>query len=242
MKTQITEIASETYRISLFLPEKGMQVNQYLIRDEQPFLMHAGYRKTFSASLEGVSTVLEPAKLRWIGFSHFEPDECGAMNDWLRVAPQAQAACSIVGARVMMGDFADRPAKGLADEEVLELGRHRLRFLSTPHVPHGWDSGFFFDETEKSLFCSDLFFHPGDPAAMTEADVVTPARDAIVARSSGPMAHDMPYTKQTEASLARLAALRPRMLGLMHGSTFSGDGEKALHELTGVIRETLGRA
>jgi flavorubredoxin len=193
----------------------------------------------FPATLEAVSTVLDPAALRWIGFSHFEPDECGALNDWLAVAPRSQAVCSLVGAMVMVNDVADRPARPLADGEVLATGRHRLRFLSTPHVPHCWDAGLFFDESERTLMCSDLFFHPGDPEPVTESDVVGRAQEAILEGLSGPMANDMPYTPYTDATLRRLAALQPRTLALMHGSTFRGDGSKAILDLARVLKETL---
>ena len=127
--------------------------------------MHTNYKKLFPATLDAMTSVMDPKKLRWIGFSHFEPDECGALNEWLKVAPQAQAMTSVVGAMVMMDDFADRPARALADDERVPTGNHRLQFLATPHVPHGWDAGMFFDEVSRTLFCSDLFFHPGDPSA-----------------------------------------------------------------------------
>src|SRR6187549_84617 len=122
-------------------------------------------------------------------------------------------------------------ARALADDETLAIGRHRLRFLSTPHVPHSWDAGVFFDETEQTLLCSDLFFHPGDPEALIESDIVGPAREAVVASLSGPMAKDMPYTSYTESTLRRLAALKPRTLATMHGSAFRGDGERAMLDL-----------
>ena len=242
MKSTVKEVAPETYRISTFYPEKGIQVNQYLIKDDQPFLMHAGLRKTFAVSHEAVSALINPSQLRWIGYSHYEPDECGAMNEWLKVAPQAQPLCSLVGARVMMSDFADRPARPMNDGEVLSLGRHRLQFLSTPHVPHGWDAGLFFDEAEKTLFCSDLLFHPGNAAPLVESDVLGLAREAIRSSLSGPMAHDMPYTPYTDRTLRRLAALRPRTLALMHGSAFRGDGEKTMLELASILQQTLGAA
>ncbi|HEX8772612.1 MAG TPA: hypothetical protein VF735_03335 [Pyrinomonadaceae bacterium] len=173
MKSAVAEIAPDVYRISTFHPEGGMQFNQFLIKDEEPFLMHTGLKKMFSVTLEGAATVIDPARLRWIGFSHFESDECGALNEWLAVAPHAQAVCSFVGTVVTVDDFADRPARALNDGEVLEIGHHGLRFLATPHVPHGWDAGLFFDETDRTLLCSDLFFHPGDPEPLTEVDEVT---------------------------------------------------------------------
>jgi flavorubredoxin len=241
MQSVVTEIAPEIYRISTFTPEFGIQFNQFLVKDNQTFLMHTGMKKMFSTTLEAVSTVIDPAKICWLGFSHFESDECGALNEWLKIAPQAQPVCSFVGAIVMVNDFANRPARSLADGDVLETGRHRLRFLSTPHVPHCWDAGLFFEETDRTLLCSDLFFHPGEPEPITESDVVGRARDSILQNLSGPMAKDMPYTPYTDATLRRLADLQPQTLALMHGSTFKGDGGKAITDLASVIKETLGK-
>jgi flavorubredoxin len=240
MESTITEIAPDTYRISTFHPGYKMQFNQFLVRDDQPFLMHTAFRKMFPVTREAVARLIEPADLRWIGFSHFESDECGALNEWFTVAPRAQAACSFVGKVVMLDDFVDREVRALSDGEVLDTGRHRLQFLATPHVPHCWDAGLFFDGIERTLFCSDLFFHAGDPAPVVESDVVGPARDAIVKGLSGPMRNDMPFTPYTETTLLRLAALEPRTLGLMHGSTFTGDGGAAVRDLARVITETLG--
>jgi flavorubredoxin len=240
MATTVTEIAPDVFRISTPNPDYGIQFNQFLVRDDEPFLMHTGFRKMFPATLEGVSSVLDPASLRWIGFSHFESDECGALNDWLRLAPRAQAVCSLVGAVVMVNDFADRPARSLQDNEVLAVGRRRLRFLSTPHVPHGWDAGLFFEEADRTLLCSDLFFHVGDPEPLTESDIVGRARGAMVRGMAGPMPKDMPFTPYTESTLARLAALAPKTLAVMHGSSFRGDGGRALLDLSTVIKELLG--
>jgi flavorubredoxin len=240
MKTTVTEIAPDTYRISTFHPDYGMQFNQFLVKDEEPFLMHTGMKRMFADTRDGVASVIDPSTLRWIGFSHFESDECGALNEWLRIAPRAQAVCSAVGAMVSVDDFADRPARALADGEVFATGRHRLRFLATPHVPHGWDAGLFFDESERTLFCSDLFFHQGDPVPVTEADLVPAARAAIEGNLAGPLAKDMPYTADTDPTLRRLAALAPRTLATMHGSSFRGDGRQATLALAAAIKDILG--
>jgi len=194
----------------------------------------------FDITHEAVSKIIDPATLRWIGYSHFEPDECGALNEWLRVAPNAQATCSVVGAMVMLNDYADRPARPLNDNEVLDLGKHRVRFLATPHVPHAWDAGLFFEETDRTLLCSDLFFHPGDPEPLTESDIVGRARESILYGMNSPLAKEMPYTPYTDRTMQRLAELSPRTLALMHGSTFRGDGGQAITELAAVVRETYG--
>jgi flavorubredoxin len=241
MESKVTEIAPDVFRISTFHPDYGIQFNQFLLRDDEPFIMHTGFKKMFPITLEAVASVIKPEKLRWIGFSHFESDECGALNEWFKVAPHAEAACSVVGAMVMVNDFADKPPRALSDGEVLEIGRHRLRFLATPHVPHCWDAGLFFDETDRTLLCSDLFFHPGDPEPLTESEIVGRARAAIVEGLSSPLAKDMPYTPYTDSTMHRIAALEPKTLALMHGSSFRGDGRAAILDLASVIKETLGK-
>ena len=239
MESNVTEIAPDVYRISTFHPDFGIQFNQFLIRDEEPFIMHTGMKKMFPVTLEALASIIDPATVRWVGFSHFESDECGALNDWLNVAPHAQAVCSFVGAVVSVNDFAIRPPRPLNDNEVFEIGRRRLRFLATPHVPHAWDAGLFFEETDKTLLCSDLFFQPGQPEPMTESDLVGSAKDAILAGLASPLANDMPYTPYTNKTLLRLAELEPRTLAVMHGSSYRGDGRKAITELAGVIKEAL---
>jgi flavorubredoxin len=241
MQSRVTEVAPDTYRISTFHPDYKIQFNQFLIKDDEPFLMHTGFKKMFKSTLNGVASVMDPAKLRWIGFSHFESDECGALNEWLGIASQAQAVCSFVGAMVMVNDFADRAARPLTDGEVLKTGKHSIRFISTPHVPHAWDAGLFFDETERTLLCSDLFFQPGDPEPLVESGIVERARDAINGALTGPLAHDMPYTPYTDRTLERLAGLEPLTLAAMHGSSFRGDGRTALLDLAVVIKDSLGK-
>ena len=242
MSTVVTEIAPDVFRLSTFAPDYGIQFNQFLVRDDEPFLMHTGFRRDFASIRAGVSQVLDPARLRWLGFSHFESDECGALNDWLSAAPAAQAVCGVVGAMVNLVDFAARPARSLADGEVIATGRHRLRYLATPHVPHGWDAGLFYDETTRTLFTSDLFFQPGEPEPLTTGDIVASAREAMVGGQKGPLANDMPWTPYTDATLQRLAALEPRVLATMHGSSFRGDGGQALRGLAGAIRDVLAPA
>lgn len=241
MQAKVTEIALNVFRVSTFHPEFGIQFNQFLVADEQPFLMHTGMKKMFAETLEGVSSILDPAKLRWIGFSHFESDECGALNKWLKVAPQAQAVCSSVGALVMVNDFADRPPRPLADGEILDIGTRRLQFLATPHVPHCWDAGLFFETVDGTLLCSDLFFHPGDPEPLNDSGVLDRAHESILQNLTGPMAKDMPYTAYTDATLRRLADLNPCTLALMHGSSFRGNGRKEILELASVIKDTIGK-
>ena len=242
MNTNIDEIAPDVYRISTFVPDYHIEFNQFLIKDEQPFLMHTGLRKMFDITRDAVAKIIDPTKLRWIGYSHFEPDECGALNEWLGLASDAQALCSVVGGIVMLNDYADRPARSLNDNEVLEIGNRRLRFLATPHVPHSWDAGLFFEETDRTLLCSDLFFHPQSDAPLIESDIVGRAREAILFGMQSPLANDMPYTPYTVRTMQRLAGLEPSTLALMHGSSFRGNGRRALEDLAEVIRETHGRS
>jgi flavorubredoxin len=241
--TQITEIAPDIYRISTFIPEGNLQFNQFLVRDEQPLLYHTGMKGLFPAVRDAVATLIDPSTLRWIGFSHFEADECGALTEWQTLAPEATAVCSFVGKIVSVDDVvARRPAQALADGEQLSTGKYRFRMLLTPHVPHCWEASLLFEETQGTLFCSDLFHQNGDVEPSTSADVVGRFKQTLVEYQQSPLANYMPYTPYTESTLQRLAGLKPRTLAAMHGSTFVGDGAKALTDVAQVIKEILGRS
>jgi flavorubredoxin len=235
----INEIAPDLYRISTYIPEINLQFNQFLVKDDEPLLFHTGMKVLFPSVLEAVRSVIDPSSIRWIGFSHFEADECGSLNEWMQLAPNAQPVCSLVGALVSINDFAIRPARGMTDGELLETGRHRFRFVQTPHVPHCWEAGLLFDDTDRTLLCSDLFHQNGDLEPRTESDIIGRARQTLVDYQAGPFANYMPYTKQTDGILQRLADLKPRTIVPMHGSAYAGDGERAVRDLAGVMREVL---
>lgn len=237
---KVTEIAPDVFRISLFVPEINLQFNHFLVRDEEPLLFHTGTRRMFPEVREAVGQVLDPTSLRWISFSHFEVDECGAINEWLEIAPSAQAACSEVGAIVNLGDFSNRPPRGLRRDEILETGSHRFRFRPTPHLPHGWDAGLLHDEKTGTLFCSDLFHQLGDCEPLTESDVIGRTRAALAEYRGGPLMDYMPYTPYTGRLLRELAELKPRTLAAMHGSSFTGDCAQAIADLGTVMKEEFG--
>lgn len=238
---QITEIAPDIYRICTFVPEVNLQFNQFLVRDEQPLLFHTGMKALFPVVRDAVATLLPPATIRWIGFSHFEADECGALTEWQTLAPAATAVCSLVAKLVSVDDVvALRPAQALSDGELLSTGKYRFRLLQTPQVPHAWDASLLFEETQRTLLCSDLFHQNGDVEASTSADVVGRFKQTLVEYQQGPLAYYLPYTPNTEPTLQRLAALKPRTLAAMHGSTFVGDGAQALADLAQAMRDVLG--
>ena len=240
---QITEIAPDLFRITTFLEPFNLQFSQFLVRDAEPLLYHTGPRMLFPAVKEAVASLIDVRTLRWIGFSHFEADECGSLPEWQQLAPQSDAVCSMVGKLVSVDDcLAVRPAKGMADGEVLETGKYRFRFLATPHVPHCWESGLMFEETQRTLFCSDLLHQGGNVEPVTHSDVVSRCRDVLVEYQQGPLANYMPYCTLTDPTLARLAALQPKTVATMHGSVYVGDGAQALRDLASVFREVLGRA
>src|SRR3954452_25159306 len=131
-----TEIAKDVYRISVFVPEINLEFSHFLVKDDEPLLFHAGLRSMFPVLREEVSRLIDISKIRHIGFSHFESDECGGLTHWLEMSPAAQRVCGLVGAMVSVNDFSIRPARVLTREDVLSTGRHRFRFLSTPHETH----------------------------------------------------------------------------------------------------------
>ena len=236
----VTKIAPDLYRISTYVPEIDLQFNQFLVKDDEPLFFHTGMKVMFPTVRDEVARLIDPSRVRWVGFSHFEADECGSLNEWLQAAPAAQPVCSVVGALVSVNDFALRPARGMAAGEVLTTGKYRFRFMQTPHVPHCWEAGLLFEEVNGTLLCSDLFHQGGDVEPLTESDVVGRARQTLVDYQAGPLANYMPYTKHTDAVLQGLADLMPRTVATMHGSAYAGDGERAVRDLAVVMREVLG--
>jgi flavorubredoxin len=237
---KVNEIAPDVYRISIFVPDIQLQFNHFLIKDDEPLLYHAGLRQLFPILYEAVKTLMDPRLLRWIGFSHFEVDECGAVNEWLQVAPHAQVICSEIGAIVNMADFASRPAKPMKTNDMLQTGKYKYRFIQTPHLPHGWDAGVMFEETNRTLLCSDLFHQNGDVVALTDKDILEPHKAALLFYESGPLMDYTPYNHKTKKLLYVLAALQPQTLATMHGSSFFGACSKALMDLDQVMKDVWG--
>lgn len=232
---RIDEIESDVFRLSIFSTESGFQYNVFLVRDEEPLLYHTGPKSLFTPFSQAVASLIDMSQLRWISYSHFESDECGALNEWLTIAPQAEAVIGIVGAAVN-GEFAIRPIRSLQDNEVFRTGKKSFRYLRTPHLPHGWDAGLLFEETDRTLFTSDLFHQNGDVEPVTETSLMGRTKE-VLQNSQGPFSHYMPYTSNTEQMLRRLADLEPKTLAVMHGSSYKGDCKNAIKELIQVFQE-----
>jgi flavorubredoxin len=228
--TTITEIADGIYRLSTYVPEiappAGFTFNQFLVLGDEPLMFHAGPRKMFPLIRDSVSQIMPPERLHWIAYGHFEADECGGMNEWLAVAPEATPAQGQTGCMVSLIDFADRMPRMLGDGEVIALGGgKRVRYIDTPHTPHGWDAGVLYEESTRTLLCGDLFSQVGNDRALTDGDVVGPA---IASEDMFKYSSLNPAMGRTIRGLSELA---PRTLALMHGPSFTGDGAAALHAL-----------
>jgi flavorubredoxin len=228
MTPTVDEIADGIFRISTFIPEvspEGFTFNQFLVRGEESLIFHTGMRGLFPLVTEAVATLIPVESLRWITFGHVEADECGSMNMWLAAAPGSQVAHGALGVDVSLNDLCDRPPVALEEGQVIDLGGKRLRQISTPHVPHGWEAQVLFEETTGTLLCGDLFTQVGAPAALTTGDLVDPA---IVAEG---MFHSTALAPHTAATLRSLGDLEPTTLAVMHGSSYQGDGRKAFYDL-----------
>jgi len=235
-----TEIAPNVYRISIFAQRGNVQFNHFLVKDDEPLLFHTGLRGMYAEVREAVSKLINVSELRHIGFSHFESDECGSLNDWLAAAPNSDVISSQLGARVNVNDFIGGESRTLTDGATFSTGQYRFRYCQTPHLPHGWDAGLLFEETQKTLFCSDLFHQAGDVEALTSADVVGRSREALKEYQAGILAEYMPYTTLTARNLKKLAHLKPKTLAIMHGSSFTGDCARALDDLDVTLRDIFG--
>jgi flavorubredoxin len=240
MDIRTDEIADRIYRISVFVPQgaagRGFSFNHFLIDGHEPMLFHCGLRKMFPEVSAAIGKLVPFDRLRWLGFGHFEADECGSMNEWLAAAPRAELMHGMVGCRVSVADMADRAPRVLADQEVVDVGGKRVRYIDTPHVPHGWDAGVMFEETTSTLLCGDLFTRVGDGPAVTESDIVDPAmaaEDLFKYTSLGP---------STGPNVRKLAEFNPKLLATMHGSSFHGQCSAALRELADRYDARLGAA
>jgi flavorubredoxin len=239
MSTHTDEIADSIYRISTWVPDigpTGFTFNQFLINAEQPLLFHTGHRSMRARVIEQINRIVPVERLRWITFGHVESDECGSMNEFLALAPQAQVAHGATGCLVSLNDMCDRAPVQLADGDTIDLGSKRVRHIDTPHVPHGWEARVLFEETTGTLLCGDLFSHLGNGPALVTTDLIGPADTAE------DMFGATCLTPATAPTIRGLADLNPGTLAVMHGSSFSGDGAAALRGLADTYETRLTAA
>jgi flavorubredoxin len=237
METRIDEIADRIYRLSTFVPETappaGINFNQFLIDADEPLLFHCGQRFLFPSVSSAVAQIIDLQRLRWVTFSHVESDECGSLNDWLAAAPHATAAHGRVGCNIWLSDSAVRAPRALGNGEVIDLGGKRVRRIDTPHVPHCWDAGLIFEETTQTLFSSDLLFQFGNGPAIATSDILAPALAAEEKfRATG-------ITTETPSTVRKLAALEPRTIAIMHGSSITGEVRPVLEGLAEYYQKRL---
>ena len=228
LRTEVDEIADGIFRLSTWIPditEHGFTFNQFLLTGEQPMLFHCGQRQLFGLVSQAIRRVIPLKELRWISFAHVEADECGAVNLLLAAAPHAQVIHGSLAIMLSLADMCDRLPVAVPSNGVHDIGGHRLRFLPTPHVPHNWESGLWFDESTATLLAGDLLTHTGKCPALTESDCVAPALDAEQ------LFHATGLTANLVPTLEQLATLNPATLALMHGSSFAGDGAGQLRAL-----------
>jgi flavorubredoxin len=236
--TNIQEVADGIFRIntpvSMADGPGRFNFNQYLIVDDAPMVFHTGQRQLFPLVSEAIRAVMPLERLRYVGLSHFEADECGALNAFLAAAPEAVPVCGHIAAMVSINDFAERTPRALADGEELPLGRHRIRWFDTPHMPHSWECGLMLDVTTRTFFCGDLFTQGGSgEVALTEGDILGPSE-----AFRKPMDY-YAHAPQTGAILERLAGERPTTLACMHGSAWRGDGGRLLRELASSLEKIV---
>jgi len=236
MQTQTDEIADGIYRFSTYIDRAGLTFNQYLVQAEQPLLFHCGLRGLFPLISEAMARLMPISRLRWVCFGHVEADELGGMNDWLNAAPEAEVAFGAMGCAVSVNDLAVRMPRPLQNGDLIDLGGKTVRYIATPHVPHGWDAGLLFEETTRTLLCGDLFTRMGDVPARTSGDIIGPAFEAeneYLATS---------LTPRTASTILALKAFAPRVLALMHGSAFEGNCDDALTSLAQGYDQRLRQA
>ncbi|HKE73304.1 MAG TPA: MBL fold metallo-hydrolase [Acidimicrobiales bacterium] len=236
-ESSVDEVADGIYRISSRLPGavdgRDLTINVFLLMADEPLLFHTGLRACLRATAAALGRLLPLSRLRWLSFGHVEADECGAMNGLLAAAPHAEVAFNARGCWMSLRDMADRPPRALAPREALDLGGRRVVVVPTPHVPHNVESQVLYEETTGTLLCGDLFAQLGDGPAVTRSAPVAEALAAESALAWSPPGEAVPR------ALESLAGLEPRTLAIMHGSSFEGDGGRALRELAAAWRDRL---
>jgi flavorubredoxin len=216
-RAQIDQIVGGIYRISVWSPDLGLTFNQFLIDDEIPTLIHTGRYDDYEAVTAAVGEVLDPARLANLVLLHWEGDENGGMDRFMETARSSQLVGSALSIGLNAAGFGlHERTRGFRDGSTLELGRHTLRFLETPHVHH-WDSMMVFEEETRSLFPSDLFLQPGEQPAVTSENLSAEMLEAY--RTSGIFAHEDPV----RAVVDRITELAPEWIHAMHGATITGD-------------------
>ncbi|HVV78321.1 MAG TPA: hypothetical protein VHD59_01745 [Pseudolabrys sp.] len=167
------------------------------------------------------------------------------MNEWLAAAPNAQVAHGQTGCMVSLNDMADRAPRILNDGETIDLGGgKRVRYIDTPHTPHGWDAGVMVEESTGTLLCGDLFTQLHDCPPLTDGDIVGPAIEAENIFKYSALNPGM------GATIRSLTKVKPKTLALMHGPSFTGNSVAALNALadnydarvTGAMRDVLQQA
>ena len=223
----VDEIAADIFRINLAPPDRAVTFSLFLVRADEPTLIETSYGWFFDEIRDAVATLIDPALIRLIVVPHFEGDECGGMNHFLGVAPDAQVLGSPIAARGSLLDFAIRPPRVVEDGELIDLGGKRLRILLTPQV-HQWDSLLAFEEATGTLFSSDLFMHPGRGPAITSDDRTEEMVD-FYRRSNL-----MPSMPHLHAALDKIEPLDVQQIACHHGSTIAG---RAIPRYFQAIRE-----
>lgn len=224
---RIDEIQKDIFRINYFDGKYPVGFSQFLIRDEKPALIHTGIWQEYDGIRAQIKKVLDPASLRYIVIPHFESDECGGMDRFLAEAKDAELVCSDTGAKINLYGWNAPPPLTVWENDVLELGRHRLRFLMTPHVHH-WDSMMVFEETEGALFPADLFIQPGDLPPTSSEDLS--ASMIQLYRTVG----IMPSEAAVHRVLDRMDGMLIRHVSPMHGASIPAS---ALRPYVRALRE-----
>ncbi len=230
--TNVCEVSEDIFRINTPVDiAGGFSFNQYLLVDAEPLIFHTGPRKMFPLVNAAINSVIPLKSLRYISFSHFEADECGSLNEFLAAAPAAVPLCGFLLGMISINDVADRAAIILKDGETISTGRHTLRWLDAPHLPHGWETGYLFDETTRTLFCGDLFTQPGyGREGVTEEDILGPSE------SFREQTDYFSHTRNSDQLIEHLARTNPATLACMHGNAWKGDGAALLRKLKSALK------
>jgi glyoxylase-like metal-dependent hydrolase (beta-lactamase superfamily II) len=144
-----------------FLP-----VNAFVLHAREPVVIDTGLGLPDRDFVQTLSTVMDPADVRWIWLTHPDRDHTGGLFQLLDAAPQARLITTFIGAGIMSTEL-PLPLHLLYllnPGEKLDVGDRTLHAFRPPLFDNPATVGFY-DDRSRTSFSSDCF---GAPLATTE--------------------------------------------------------------------------
>jgi len=137
---------------------RGTTYNNYLILDNEPTLIDAVHFDFVHTSLENISRLIEPQKIKNIIINHIENDHATGLEQILYYAPQANIYMTEKGKKGLSKfiDLSKYKVHTVKTGDSISIGKRTLMFIETPMM-HWPDSMFTYIKEDKVLISQDAF-------------------------------------------------------------------------------------